>query len=179
LFEYCVSELPTLAQLLRLFPETDATHAKVKELYDAAQNDPQLGVDWRNSVKEWLLYNTTYYLGELRAAAQKAKEDEKEGDVNREQALRALATLDWSTAEPLLRGLLASGQPRSSALAISLFYHHAVDEKDLSGEERYRRDLTAIAANRNQPAYARKGLSRHLGNGVVRPRRVVPRALSR
>jgi hypothetical protein len=50
---------------------------------------------------------------------------------------------------------MASGQPRATALALSLYYEHAIKEKDLGNEERYRRDLQAIAANRNQPGYAR------------------------
>jgi hypothetical protein len=36
-------------------------------------------------------------------------------------------------------------------LALSLFYGNAVVEKDLAGEERYRRDLQAIATNRASP----------------------------
>ncbi len=155
LFDYCLSQPQKLHSFLRLLPDTNAAHAKIKELYDSAQDDPQFGAEWRNTVKEWLLYNTTYYLGELRASAQKAKDDDKDGGVDREVAVEALARLDWTNAEPLLRGLLASGQPRSSVLALSLFYLHAVEEKDMSGEERYRRDLISIAANRNQLAYAR------------------------
>lgn len=154
LLDYCLSQPQAIERFLNLLPEEEATNVKVKELYDHAQNDPEFSPEWRKNVKDWLLYNTSYYLGELRALAQKAKDDKQDG-VDREAAIRSLAWLDWSNAEPLLRGLLASGQPRSSALALSLFYRHAVEEKDLSGEERYRRELTAIVANRNQTAYAR------------------------
>ena len=40
------------------------------------------------------------------------------------------------------------GQPRVSALALSLFYEHAVEEKDSANEERYRRDLQALLESR-------------------------------
>ena len=87
--------------------------------------------------------------------ARKAKDNQRDGHVDKEEALSALARVSWTNAEPVLRGLMASGQPRSTALALSLFYEHAIEEKDSSSEERYRRDLQAIALNRNQPGYAR------------------------
>lgn len=155
LFDACLAQPQILPHFLRLLPETGATNAKIKEIYDRAQNDEKLDKEWHRSVKDWLLHNSSYFLDELLALAQKAREDDKSGEVDREEALSALAKLDWSNAEPLLRGLLISGQPRSSALALSLFYRHAIDEKDMSGEERYRRDLMSIGSNRSQPAYAR------------------------
>lgn len=161
LLDYSVSEPQVLSHFLRLFPQNEDTHKKVKELYDAAENNEQFDKEWRGTVKEWLLYNSKYYLDELLTLARKAKDD-KDGNVHKGEALIALAKLDWSNAEPLLRNLLASGQPRSSALALSLFYGHAIDEKDMSGEDRYRRDLMSIASNQSQPGYARDAAIRAL-----------------
>lgn len=155
LLDACLEDPLLLPHFLRLLPETEATNKKIKELYDNAQTGEQFDKEWHKNIKDWLLYNSKYYLDELRVMAQKAKDNDKEGEVDRKEALTALARLDWSNAEPLLRGLLAAGQPRSAAVALSLFYRHAIDEKDMSGEERYRRDLITIAANSNQPAYAR------------------------
>jgi hypothetical protein len=106
-------------------------------------------------VKEWLLLKSNHFLTELAARARKVKDSSKGGALNREEELIALAKLDWSNAEPLLRSLLASAQPRSSTLALSLFYRHAVEEKDIGAEEQYRRNLQQIAADRTQPGYAR------------------------
>lgn len=155
LLDACLANPQILPVFLRLIPVNDAANARVKELYDGAHNVERLDDEWRKSIKHWLLYNSTYFLDELIALAQKAKDDVNSGEVTRKDALTALAELDWSNAEPILNGLLVSGQPRASALALSLLYRHALNEKDLSGEERYRRDLISIGSNRNQPAFAR------------------------
>ena len=165
LFDACLESPQILPIFLRLLPVNDAASAKLKELYDGAQNDERLDEEWRRTIKHWLLYNSTYFLDELTALAQKAKDDVNNGEITRKEALTALAKLDWSNAEPILRGLLVSGQPRSSAFALSLFYRHAVDEKDLSSEERYRNELISISSNRNQPAFARDTAIRALSSG--------------
>ena len=155
LLEACITEPTVLPQLLDLFSDDDSAESKIKNIYDKEVTDSKLPEEWRDKVRKWLVFNTAYFLDELLAMARKAKDNQKDGDIDKEDALSALAKVSWTTAEPLLRGLLASGQPRSTALALSLFYEHAIDEKDLANEERYRRDLQAIAANRSQPGYAR------------------------
>jgi hypothetical protein len=156
LLDACVSNPQILPTMIDLLPDGDSTLAKVKNIYEKSLTDEQLDQNWRDSVKRWLLFNSTYFLDELIGIAHKAKDNAKDGDVYREDALIALAGVSWTNAEPLLRGLVASGQPRSTALALSLYYKHAIDDKDLANEERYRRELQAIASNRNQPGYARK-----------------------
>ena len=151
----CIANPEILTVFLNLLPDADSTPAKVKNIYDKALADQKFDPSWLERVRRWLVYNSTYFLDELMAMAHKAKDDEKDGNVKKEEALAALATVSWTNAEPILRGLLASGQPRSSALALSLYYEHAIEEKDTVNEERYRRDLRAIASNRNQPGYAR------------------------
>ena len=138
-----------------MIPANNANIAKIKELYDKAQNEQQFDFSWREKVKDWLLYNSTHFLSELTALARKVKDSPKGGPLAKADTLIGLAKVDWSNAEPLLRSLLASGQPRSSALALSLLYAHAVQEKDTGAEEDYRRQLQQIAADRNQPGYAR------------------------
>ncbi|HEX5966486.1 MAG TPA: HEAT repeat domain-containing protein, partial [Pyrinomonadaceae bacterium] len=155
LLEACVADPSLLPPFLNLLPDEDSTATKVKNVYDKALQDPKFDQDWREKVRRWLLYNSTYFLDELLAMAHKAKDNQRDGDVDKEDALTSLAAVSWSHAEPLLRGLMASGQPRATALALSLYYEHAVDEKDLGNEERYRRQLQAIASNRSQPGYAR------------------------
>lgn len=155
LLDECVANPGILTVFLDLLPDSESTPEKVKNVYDKTLTDEKFVPDWREQVRKWLLYNSSYFLDELIALAHKAKENERDGGVNKEDALSALARVSWTNAEPLLRGLMASGQPRATALALSLFYEHAVTEKDLGNEERYRRDLQAIASNRNQPLYSR------------------------
>lgn len=156
LLDFSLSEPQWLSHFLPLLPKTDTTRTKVKELYDNSSNNEKLDEEWRVTVKDWLVMNSTYYLDELLAMAQKVKENEKDGSVRHADELTALAKLNWSAAEPLLRGLMATGQARASALALLLFYDHAVREKDLTDEERYRRELQAMAMNRAATAYARQ-----------------------
>lgn len=155
LLEACVAEPENLPTFLNMLPDADSTAVKVKNIYDKVQADPKIDQDWRERVRKWLVFNSTYFLDELVVMAQKAKDNQRDGVVDKEDALMSLAYLSWSHAEPLLRSLMASGQARATALALTLYYEHAVEEKDLANEERYRRDLQAIAANRNQPGYAR------------------------
>jgi HEAT repeat protein len=155
LLEACAADPSILATFLNHLPDADSTPAKVKSIYDKVQTDPTIDQEWRDKVRRWLVFNSTYFLDELIALAHKAKDNQRDGDVDKEEALTSLAYVSWSHAEPLLRGLMVSGQPRAAALALSLFYEHAVDEKDLANEERYRRDLQAIASNRTQPGFAR------------------------
>ena len=155
LLEACVSDPQLFGRFLNFLPDVDATPAKVKTAYDKAIADRLFDQDWRDKVKKWLVFNSTYFLEELLAIAHKAKDNDKDGDVDREDAISALADVSWTNAVPLLRGLMTTGQPRATALALSLFYEHAIKEKDTGAEERYRRDLQTIASNRTQPGYAR------------------------
>ena len=155
LLEASAADPEILAPFLNFLPDEDSTAAKVKNIFDKVQTDPKIDQDWREKVRKWLVFNSTYYLDELVAIAQRAKDNQRDGVVDKEDALTSLAYVSWSHAEPMLRGLMASGQPRATALAVSLYYEHAVKEKDLANEERYRRDLQAIATNPHQPGYAR------------------------
>ena len=155
LLEASAADPTILPPFLDLLPIDDSMRTKVKNIFDKAQTDSKLDPEWRDKVRKWLVFNSTYFLEELVAMAHKAKDNQRDGDVDKEDALAALAEVSWTNAEPLLRGLMASGQPRATALALSLYYEHSIKEKDLGNEERYRRDLQAIAANRNQPGYAR------------------------
>ena len=155
ILDYVLAEPERLAIYLHMVPANETTIAKVKELYDKEQNEQQLDSGWSQQVKEWLLFNSNHFLDELAALARKVKDSAKGGNLNKQEALIALASLDWSNAEPLLRSLLASAQPRSSTLALSLFYQHAILEKDAGAEDNYRRQLQQIAADHNQPGDAR------------------------
>lgn len=155
LLDFCVTDRRWLPDFLLLLSRSDGAATRIKEAYDKAQDDEEVGDEWRRQVKEWLLLNSNYFFDELLARAQKTRDNERNENVHNEEAISALAKLNWPAAEPLLRSLVATGQPRTGALAVSLFYQHAIAEKSLSDEERYRRELQAIALNRNLPMRAR------------------------
>lgn len=153
LLNACEAEPERLRRLLLYVPDTPEAADRVKKLYDAAQGDARFEGDWRRSVHEWLVFNSRYFLSDLTTAARKA--GDKEGYVEKEESLRALAKVDWEAAEPLLNSLSSGGQPRSATVALALFYRHAVAARDTEGGERYRMRLRAVAADRAAPARAR------------------------
>lgn len=151
LLEFCLDEPRLFDNLVNLLPQTKAAATKIKEVYDKAE----LTDRDRENMKSWLVFNSDFFLDELLAHVQNVKEDEKNGEIENIRALIALAKVNWETAEPLLRDLKASAPPRLAALAHSLFYQHAIDEKDSAAEEQYRKILKTIASNRELPPYAR------------------------
>ena len=154
LLDACVADLEKLPRLLPLLSQSEAATRQVKELYDKAQSDQLLDENWRNKVREWLLFNSKYFLSDLVALANKAK-DNNGGYVDKKDALSALARVDFPTAEPLLQSLSNSGQQRTATLALTLLYKQAISTKVPDAEEKYRGRLQAIAADKNAPASAR------------------------
>lgn len=154
LIEACVDDFSKITDLLPLFESSEQSIAKVKELFDKAPSDPEYE-DERDDVREWLVLKSKYFLNELLARANKVKDNEEDGDIEDEESLEALAKLDWSSAEPLLRGLATTGGPRSSAFAIKLLYEHAISTNDTAGEEKFRTELQTIVSDRSARGYAR------------------------
>lgn len=149
----CEAGPESLPRLIALLPDAPETAERVKKLYDAAQGDERFDEGWRKAVREWLQFNSAYFLSDLLSAARKA--GDKAGYVDKEEALKALAKVDWGSAEPLLRSLSGGGQPRTAALALALLHRHALDAKDSAGEEHFRSLLQSVASDRSAPARAR------------------------
>ena len=151
LLEASTANPESLLNFLSVMPESAA--ARVKELYDREQSNQD--ANWREKVKQWLVFHSNYFLGELLALANKVKDNDKGGYVSDDEALSALAALDWSKAEPIVQRLANSNQPRAASFALSLAYKQAQTAKDATAEENYRRRLQAIAADRSAPGVAR------------------------
>jgi hypothetical protein len=147
----CEGEPERLPRLLDMLPQ-DAAAERVKKLYDEALASDRFDGDWRKEVRNWLRFNSKYFLGELLALASKAKDED--GYVNNKEALRALAKVDWPTAEPLLQSLSGRG-PRTAALATALLYRHSIEIKEEGAAGKYRERLKTMAATRSLPARAR------------------------
>src|SRR6185503_14004374 len=106
LLDACEADPEILQQLLPLLPQTNESAERVKKLYDAAQSHNELGSGWKDAVHKWLLYHSSLFLSELVTLANKVKD--KDGYVYNEEALDALAKVDWPSAETLLNGLSSS-----------------------------------------------------------------------
>lgn len=155
LLEECARNPDSLPTFIALFESSERTVTTIKELFERGQTDQELDQSWRDKVKKWLLFNSNLFAGELLAQAGKARDDEKGGYVANEDALVALAKVDWQIAESLVQSYAMSGQPRAAALARVLLYNHAIAEKDTGAEEKYRTLLRGIASDRNAPGKAR------------------------
>lgn len=155
LLEACTTDVKHLPNLIALFSNDEATAKTIKDLFDRGSNDESFDEYSREKVKKWLLFNSKFFLSELHALASKTTDNETGGNVRNEEALVALARVDWQTAESLVVGLAGGNEPRSSALAVSLLYNQAISSKDSGAEEKYRTRLKAIASDRTAPGKAR------------------------
>ena len=154
LLDACTDDRDRLPEYLPLFSSDEPTVKRIKELFDKAVSDGAVNGWWEEKVRQWLIFNSRFFLDELFALARKVK-DNQYGSVQDAEALTALSHLDWQTAEPLINTLVNGNQVRSSALAVSLLYQQAITTKDLAGEEKYRHRLKTIASDRTLPAGAR------------------------
>lgn len=155
LLDAAVTDFDVLTQLIRRLPTHEAAQTKIKEAYDKAVNtrdvsDPALAV-----VRNWLVYNTKFFSEELLAIASKARDSDRHERVEHEESVIALAEVNWEVAEPLLRRLSTSAQVRSAALALSLYYKHAVESQDATAIENYRALLKTYALAKHHPYSAR------------------------
>lgn len=154
LLDACTQDIRMLTAYVSVFPAEESTAKRIKDVYDKALSEPSNDISL-DTVKNWLMFKSKFFVHELFARASRLKEDNKTGSIDNQEALVALARLDWQTAEPLVKGLASGSQPRSSALALTLLYQQAISDKDLDGEEKYRSRLKTIASDRNAPGRAR------------------------
>ena len=152
LLDAFVDEPGKLVKLLPYLSSADAE--KVKAAYDRFPNDESEKY-LRDELRKWLVNNSKFFVNELLAQANKVKDNPDGGYVDKGEELTNLAKVDWSTAEPLLQRLAETGQQRSSTLAISLLYQHAIETGDASAEDKFRARLQAIASDRSFPGRAR------------------------
>jgi hypothetical protein len=80
---------------------------------------------------------------------------EQNGIVEGAEELQALAQLDWTAAEPILKKDAADPAPRLRALALSLIYTHLAEGGSTTRLEALRRPLQAIVVDTKMPGYAR------------------------
>ena len=158
ILEECEDNPELLNQYLSILPTDPKIAERVKRIYDHLKKDPQ-EIYQRSGVREWLKYNSNYYVDELIRAAQQIK-DNNEYVQNEDQAvLRALAKVDWEAARPIIDRLENdSSQPYSAILAKWVIYRHAVENGDTSMADSYRRQLQDIVENKTA-AWAMRDLA--------------------
>lgn len=142
----------TLPTFLNILPRTEKTVEFVKKLYDARKNedDEESGEGWRNSVKNWLKFNSNYFSGELAEVANQIADEG--GYVSNQEELLALARVDWDKARPIVERLYNDKtNPVSQVLARWAFYTHALAENSLD-VDKYRDELKAVVEDKTASA---------------------------
>jgi len=140
-----------LLEFLGALKDSERNAKFVKEIYDREGKTGALDKSSRQTLKEWLVYHSSYYTDEL---AERAK---KTGDtdtyVNDQEELLQLARFDFERARPMIDQMYANDPSKvSRVLARWALYRHALDT-DSSGEiDRYRRELQDVVEDRSLPA---------------------------
>jgi hypothetical protein len=140
LFEACEDRPWLLTSLINLMPETSDV---CDRLYQLLTNENDQGLSWQPLLYGWLMTHSKYFREELVDLAHSVKSDEYMAN----EALVALAKLDWEVAGPLLESLASSAKPNLVGLALSLLYQHAIEKNDEMLVENCRKRLKEIVAN--------------------------------
>lgn len=152
LLDYCDEHPEEVLKFLSSFPPKSEVAERVKTIYDKLMSDKDSSkyeVYELLQIREWLRHNSTFYLDELVRAAQKVK-DTNEYISNEDQyALRSLGRVDWNSASPIISRLESdSSNPFSQLMAKWVLYQHALDEKNSSDIDKYRRELQEIVEDK-------------------------------
>lgn len=149
ILEECEDNPELLNQYLGVLPTDPKIAESVKRIYDKMKKDPQ-AMYQRNQVREWLKFNSNFYVSELVSAAQEIRDSNDYVQNEHQFILRALAKVDWDTARPIIDRLENDiSQPYSSILAKWVIYRHAVETGDTSTADSYRRKLQDIVENKS------------------------------
>jgi hypothetical protein len=138
----------SLNSFLKALPESEDVADFVRKLYDQNSANEDFENDWQGEVKNWLIYHSKDYSGELEKFASEARES-GEYVANQEPFL-ALARTDWDKAQPLVERLYNdSSQPVSQVLALWAYYRHALYTDSIGDIDKYRDELKAVVENKN------------------------------
>ncbi|MBS1796818.1 MAG: HEAT repeat domain-containing protein [Acidobacteria bacterium] len=135
---------------LKILPVDKEVAESVKLLFDLKQSSDDVSDSWREKVRDWLKFNSDFYVDELLADAEKARDHKEYASVVKSAELTALARLDWEKAAPVLARLENDrANLRTAVFAKTLIYEHALREKDAGLLDRLRDELEAIVENKN------------------------------
>ncbi|MCH7702644.1 MAG: hypothetical protein IID37_13250 [Planctomycetes bacterium] len=136
--------------LLDCLPAEPDTYAEIGRI--VADHEERSGKPGHESEPgRWLMLTTSYFRTELVEAVSETSFRR----VAHEEELRALATLDWATAEPLLLGHAAGEDSRLAALANAILYEHAVEAVEGEATSVLRVTLKSIVEDPGQAGFAR------------------------
>ena len=159
ILEACEEDPKKIINYIAVLPSDSATAETIKKIYDNQLKDKEIEPYARTRVKEWLKFNSDYFVDELVKEAQKTKDRDNYVQNTQQDVLLALAKVDWDSARPIVERLESdSSQPYSQILARWIQYQRAVETDDSGAAEKYRRMLQDIVENKSA-AWAQRDLA--------------------
>jgi hypothetical protein len=166
LLDAAVRHPSDLSYVLDLLDENDTTtHDRLKHLLDTSPppkppppDRPDEAETWQRDVHDWLMENSRYFRDELksRAASMHVEKDGVGNQLKNDDALNALAKLDWDAARPLAERQMAAPGADVQVVAFAAFVLFEGETKagHPAAAKAARTKLLAIAADPNAPAAA-------------------------
>lgn len=137
----------SIGEFLNVIKGSDRGVEIVKRMYDEWRPDVDSEQVSRAGLKDWLTYNSPYFVNDLAKKAQQIVD--VNGYISDDDDFHALTRVDWERAKPIVDGLyLNSGQPASQVLARWALYRHAMETGSIGDIDRYREELQATVSDR-------------------------------
>lgn len=141
-------KLGNFLNVLSTRPESAENVRRIYERMKAGGNNEEYAL---GSIEGWLTQNSTYNVEALAAAAAASKD--QSDYVTNQDAVLALARVDWERARPILERMLNDPtQSVSQTLARWAFYEHAVREGNEIEADRWRDELKKTVENKSLKA---------------------------
>jgi hypothetical protein len=148
ILEHCEDNPEKLPRYLGIFPAKPEIADTIKDIYDKETSKSEQENYEFTRVKEWLKFNSRYYLSDLTKSAGEIRDENNYVQNANQHVLRALARVDWDAALPIVQRLENDQtNPYSIILAKWVSYQHARDTGDFATENAYRHDLQKIVEN--------------------------------
>lgn len=141
-------KLGNFLNVLSTRPDGAENVRRIYERMKAGGNNEEYAL---GAIEGWLTQNTTYNVEALAAAAAASKD--QSDYVTNQDAVLALARVDWERARPILERMVNDPtQPVSQTLARWAFYEHAVREGNEIEADRWRDELKKTVENKSLKA---------------------------
>ena len=145
LLDAALQQPERIQRLLHWLPETPDVCRRVNDLYEKLPDATEPDKELRQIVHDWLMIRGPYFHEDLMRAA----------DGAQEEAMAALARLDWPAAQPVLNKHCQHLQAQVRIQAMIILYEHHVQAADKAATTEFRGRLRAIVTDAKSPASSR------------------------
>ncbi|MFL6374329.1 MAG: HEAT repeat domain-containing protein, partial [Pyrinomonadaceae bacterium] len=137
-----------LAGLINAFNDDPKVADAIYEIYNREGTSGALDRDTRKTVRDWLMYHSSYFGQDLEHLASQA--GDSNGYVSNQEELLALTRVDFDRARPIIDRLYSSpDQKVSRVLAQWALYRHALAGGSSIDADRYRKELQDVVQDKS------------------------------